>query len=93
MTFKGLTEFSQNIHHRQQYATALCEFILDVLRIPTEVMANDELISLHVAQPLNKCATANRKQAIDQFHGSSRSMCKFPNNQQRPLVANHLQRT
>ena len=66
--------------------------ILDVRVAARELAPLDEAVALHVAQAGDERAAADRVQRLDELRGAARAARQIAHDQQRPLVADQLQR-
>lgn len=93
ITIQSLAHHPQSFNQRQQHATTFRKLILNVRWVSAIVSALDEFVFHHITQARHQCAAADREKAGVQLHGAFRSGSEIARDQQRPLVANHLQCT
>jgi hypothetical protein len=89
---KSFAEPPQTLKERDEQASALGQKVFDVRRASAIILALDERVMLHIAQPPDQRAAADRVQRRQQLRRSLRALKEIAYDQHRPFIAHQLQR-
>src|ERR1043166_9258929 len=93
VTLQGQTELTQRLKQRHEQCSSFSQRVFDVRWIAAEVRSYNQAVLLHVAQAPHERTTADRKQAVQQFHRSLWTTQQLTHDQHRPLITEHLSRS
>ena len=86
------SDLTQTFNQWEQESPAPRQGVLDVRGAAAVVAAFDERVAFHVAESPDEGAAADRMKRGDEFGRATRRAREIAHDEQRPLVADHLER-